>query len=359
MRFPMRFALAVSAVLVACEHGAPFRPGEYGPDGPLNPGDPTRLTYNPGQDLIPAWFPDGSGIVYTGERLDRADRDRCLAFLPAAGGVISHYVCRTTAPDDSVNVFEDAALARDSIAYVRASTERFLQGIAPDAQDLVVATVVAPNSARVLQRLPFTAPWGGGGGTTYDAMSHLVWLGSGRIAGVGERVTHPIPCRGCPPDTIRTGIGVVIVDFTAATPALSRLAVADSASSLAADVSGDTLYFTRDGDSRVYRHMFSSGMTDTLYDFGFGIARDVSVAHGTFAAVVGGAVSYAVDSILGGSQPDHGGPLFLFSPGNPPTQLGDPAWRFRRPAVSPDGTHLVVSAWNTAATADLWLFQLP
>ena len=154
MRFPMRFALAVSAVLMACEHGAPFRPGEYGPNGPLNPGDPTRLTYNPGQDLIPAWLPDGSGIVYTGERLDRADRDRCLAFLPAAGGVISHYVCRTTAPDDSVNVFEDAALARDSIAYVRASTERFLQGIAPDAQDLVVATVVAPNSARVLQRLP-------------------------------------------------------------------------------------------------------------------------------------------------------------------------------------------------------------
>ncbi|HYU28673.1 MAG TPA: hypothetical protein VEK83_06570, partial [Gemmatimonadales bacterium] len=200
---------------------------------------------------------------------------------------------------------------------------------------------------------------GGGGGTTYDAMSHLVWLGSGRIAGVGERVTHPIPCRGCPPDTIRTGIGVVIVDFTAATPTLSRLAVADSASSLAADVSGDTLYFTRDGDSRVYRHMFSSGMTDTLYDFGFGIARDVSVANGTFAAVVGGAVSYSVDSILGGSQPDHGGPLFLFSPGNPPTQVGDPAWRFRRPAVSPDGTHLVVSAWNTAATADLWLFQLP
>ncbi len=356
MRAPLRFAFVVTVVLVACEHGEPFRPGEYGPDGPLNPGDPTRLTYNPGQDLIPAWLPDGSGIVYTAERFDRLDHDRCLAFMPGGGGTISRYGCRTTSADDSVNVFDEAALSGDGrIAYVRSSNTLSLSRLGPDAQQLVVAPVADPNDARVLQVMPFTASWG----MTFDAVSHIAWLGPGRVAAVGERVTYPRPCSSCVADTVRSGIGIMIVDFAGATPVLTRLADGDSASSLAAAANGDTLYFTRDGDSRVYRHTFTGGVTDTLYDFGFGIARDVSVANGTFAAVVGGAVSYAVDSILGGSQPDHGGPLFLFSPGNPPTQVGDPAWLFRRPAVSPDGTHLVVSAWNAAATADLWLFQLP
>ena len=355
MQAPLRFAIAVTVVLVACEHAAPFSLGEYGPHGPLVGGNPTRLTYNPGQDLIPAWLRDGSAIVYTGERLDRVDRDRCLAFLPAAGGVISRYVCRTSAPDDSVNVFEDQAVAGDSMVYVRASTELFLPGIGPDAQELVVAPVANPNAARVLQRIPFTASWG----TTYEALSHLTWLGPSRVAAVGERLYYPVPCRSCQTDTVRTGIGVLIIDF-AATPVLTRLTVADSASSLAADRSGDTLYFTRDGDSLVYRHMFSSGQTDTLYDFGsLGIARDLSVANGKLVAVVGGAVSYNVDSVLGGSQPDDGGPLFLLTPGSLPVQIGNSAWLFRRPAVSPDGTHLVVAAWNAAPTADLWLFQLP
>jgi len=356
MRAPLRFAIAVTVVLVACEHAAPFRPGEYGPHGPLVGGNPTRLTYNPGQDLIPAWLPDGSGIVYTAERLDRNDRDRCLAFMPGTGGAISGYACRTTASDDSLNVFEDAAISgRDTVVYVRASMDRSLPGVGPDAQQLVVAPVADPGDARVLQVIPFTAPWG----TTYDALSHIAWLGPGRVAAVGERVTYPKACRTCVIDTVRTGLGILIVDFAGATPQLTHLVEGDSASSLAADRSGDTLYFTRDGDSRVYRHMFSSGATDTLYDFLFGIARDVSVATGRLAAIVGGAVSYTVDSILGGSQPDHGGSLFLMSPGNPPTQIGDPAWLFRRPAVSPDGTHLVVAAWNAAPTADLWLYQLP
>lgn len=351
---PLRFALAVTIVLVACEHGAPFRPGDYGPNGPLTPGNPTRLTYNLGQDLIPAWR-SGDSIVYTSEREDREDHDRCLAFIPGAGGAISRYACRTNAADDSINVFEDAAVAEDSIAYVRVSTERFLQGIGPDRQELVVAAGATPNTARTLQQIPFTASWG----TTYDALSHIVWLGPTRLAALGERVTYPRACSSCVPDTVRTGISIVMVDFATAVPVVTRLADGDSASSLAVAANGDTLYFTRDGDSRVYRHMFSSGLTDTLYDFGFGIARDLSVANGRVVAVVGGAVSYAVDSILGGSQPDHGGPLFLLGPGNLLTQVGDPAWLFRRPALSPDGTRLVVAAWVGGPIADLWLFQLP
>src|SRR5688572_12531680 len=83
-------ALAALAALTAaaCEHGEPFLLEPYGPVGPQNPGLLTRLTFNPGQDLAPAWLPDGSAIAYTGERGDRPDRDRCLAFMPGAGGPI-------------------------------------------------------------------------------------------------------------------------------------------------------------------------------------------------------------------------------------------------------------------------------
>ena len=352
----IRFAIAMAGALAACEHTAPFRPGAYGPSGILTPGNPARLTYNPGQDLMPAWSSTSAEIVYTAQRLDRADGDYCLAFLPAAGGAISRYVCRTSAADDSLNVFDETALSADSqIAYVRASNTRAVFRLGPDAEQLVVAPVADPNDVRVLQRLPFTAPWG----TTFDGLSHLTWLGRNRLAAVGERVTYP-QCHGCPPDTVRTGIETVIIDFTTAVVGLSRFQNGDGASSLAADRSGDTLYFTRDGDSRVYRHVFSSSRTDTIYDFGAaGIARDVSVSRSRLAAVVGGDVSYFVDSVLGASQPDRGGPLYLMILGSPPTQLGNAAWRFRRPQVAPDGKHLVVAAWNVAPTSDLWLFQLP
>ena len=353
----IRFAIALAGALAACEHTAPFRPGAYGPSGILTPGDPARLTYNPGQDLMPAWSSTGAEIVYTAQRLDRADGDYCLAFLPAAGGAISRYVCRTSAADDSLNVFDQAALSADNqIAYVRASNTRAVFRIGPDAQELVVAPVADPNNARVLQRLPFTAAWG----IRYDALSHLAWLGRDRVAAVGERVTYPRSCSSCAADTVKTGIGILTIDFTTAPPTVARLPTGDSASSLAAEPSADTLYFTRDGDSRVYRHVFSSSRTDTIYDFGAaGIARDVSVSRGRLAAVVGGDVSYSVDSVLGASQPDRGGPLYLMILGSPPTQLGNAAWRFRRPQVAPDGKHLVVAAWDVAPTSDLWLFQLP
>jgi hypothetical protein len=360
-RVLIRFVSLVVAALAAltaaaCEHGEPFLLEPYGPVGPQNPGLLTRLTFNPGQDLAPVWLPDGSAFAYTGERGDRDDRDRCLAFMPGMGGAIVRYACRTSVADDSINVFEDAAFARDSVVYVRASTERFLQGIGPDAQQLVVAAAGDPNDARVLHGLPFTAGWG----ATYDALSHLVWLGPGRVAAVAERVTYPRSCRSCAPDTVRTGVATVIIDFGTPAPILARLAAADSASSLAASPAGDTLYFTRVGDARVYRHAFASGQTDTLYDFGsLGIARDVSIAGGKLAAVVGGLVSYSVDSILGGSQPDHGGPLYLVTSGGAPLQIGDTAWRLRRPALSPDATRLVVAVWHVAPAADLWMIELP
>lgn len=346
-----------AALLAACEHSAPFRPGAYGSEQPLNPGAIARLTLSSGEDVLPAWLPGGAGIVYSAERRDRADRDRCLAFLPPTGGRITRYACRTTASDDSLNVFYEAAPGTDGrIAYLRASNDPLVANLSPDTHEFVVGPSDNPNDARVLHRLPVTAPWG----RAYDALSHIAWVGSDRLVALGERVRYPRLCMFCPRDTVRTGVEIIMEDIAGAVPVLSLVEGTDNASSVAADATGDTIYFTRNGESRVYRRILSSRQTDTIYDFSpAGIARDVTVSKGRLAAVVGGAVSDSVDPFLGELQSDHGGPLYLVtSVTGAAFRIGDPALRFRRPAFSPDGTRIVVAAWDTAS-ADIWLFQQP
>lgn len=330
---------------LACEHSAPFRLDEGGFDEPFVSGSPARITYNPGQDLVPAWLADGSGLVYTAERGDRADHDRCFAFLPATGGTITRYACSTVPADDSINVFDEAALLGDSIAYVRASTERFLQGLGPDRQELVIAPIADPTAARFVQRVPFTTPWG----DTYDAITNVAWLDPGRLAFIGERVTYPRACSNCVADTVRRGVGVVIIDVTSASPTLTRMPDGDSASSLAVAANGDTIYVTKNGDSHVFRHTLSTAQTDTLMNFG-DIARDLSVRSGKLVAVVGGSPG-------GPGAPDRGGRLFLVTQ-QITGEIGDGVSLYRRPALSPDGARLVVSAWAGIATADLWLYSL-
>ena len=75
-------------ILAGCDHSEPFHSSVPAPGGPLTPGAPTRLTYNPERDLQPRWLPDGSGFYYTVERNDRDEPDQCLARMGANGGVI-------------------------------------------------------------------------------------------------------------------------------------------------------------------------------------------------------------------------------------------------------------------------------
>jgi hypothetical protein len=350
-------AVWLAAAVVACEHTAPFKPGVYTPNGPLETGAIVRLTYNPGTDLAPTWLPGGAGILYSAERVDRVDQDRCFAIMPPTGGAISRYACRTSAADDSIDVFENAAVAADGrIAYVRLRSHR-LPGrpIAPDAQALVVAELADPNAVRVLRPLAYTAP----SGRIHQGISHIGWVAPNRLVYLGERVTYPQACSGCPPDTVRTGIEVVTLDFAGATPLLAVVPGSDDASSVAVATS-DTIYFTRNGDSRVYRFAFSNGQTDTVHDFAaVGIARDIGLASGRLVAVVGGDVTYVVDSVLGASQVDHGGELHIVTLATgAETVMGDVTSRFRRPALSPDGTRLVTEVWSNGR-ADLWLMAVP
>jgi hypothetical protein len=354
----------LAAAVVACEHTAPFAPGVYTPSGPFGTGTPLRLTYNPGTDLAPTWLPGseggggGGGILYTAERVDREDLDHCFAILPPSGGTISRYACRTSAADDSVDVFDGGSLAADGrIAYLRLRSRR-LPGrpITPDVQALVVAPLSDPNAVRVLRNVPYSLP----SRPPHQGISHLGWLTPSRLIYLAERVTYPQACSSCAPDTVRTGIEIVTLDFAAATPVLSIVPNTDSASSVAVGATGDTIYFTRNGDSRVYRYAFSSGLTDTVFDFAAaGVARDVGLSSGRLVAVVGGDVTYVVDSVLGASQVDRGGELhFVTLATGAEAVIGNVLSRFRRPALSSDGTRVTTEVWANGSS-DLWLLDVP
>ncbi|HKR56370.1 MAG TPA: hypothetical protein VJS20_08715, partial [Gemmatimonadales bacterium] len=105
-RPPLRI-LALLLGLAACEHTEPFAASATPIlSGPLSPGNPTRLTYNLGEDAYPVSAPDGSYLLYQAENPDQLDRDRCLFLLPPTGGTQTLEACDQTVPsEDSTNVF--------------------------------------------------------------------------------------------------------------------------------------------------------------------------------------------------------------------------------------------------------------
>src|SRR6267143_4920507 len=224
-----RHGLLLIAVLAACEHTSPFHPGTYAPVGPLGSGSPLRLTYNPGQDLTPAWLPDGSAILYARERLDRPDRDRCIARLPAGGGAITGELCdRIPAADDSTNALQWPAHAADGrLVYVRASSPTALGSLAPHDQQLVLGTFDGSAPVRVLRSLPYQSPSGRGHG----AVAQIRWLNATRLVYVGQGVAYPRACASCPADTIPTGLELITMDLSGPTPSLDTLPGTNLASS--------------------------------------------------------------------------------------------------------------------------------
>jgi hypothetical protein len=352
-----RHGLLLLAGLAACEHTAPFGPGgPYAANGPLGAGAPLRLTYSPGQDRMPASLPDGSGILYSRERIDRRDLDWCVARMPAGGGSLTAELCdRLPAADDSTDAYQWPAPASDGrLAYVRATSPTGLGGIAPYASQFVLGTLDGSRPAQVLRSIPYQAPSGRG----HEAIAQVRWLTPSTLVYVGQRVTYIIPCGGCPVDTIPTGLELVRMDLATLPPTLSIVPGTDLASSVAV-VGADTVYYTVNGDSRVFRRALSTGDTAVVYDFGGPIVRDVQVVGARLVAVVGGSVSFTTDSVLGPVQRDNGGTLHLVDlTTGVDLVLTNPTLGFRAPALMPGGKQ-VVAELVTGRTTDLWMVTFP
>lgn len=359
---------AGAIALVACAHETPFQNRNPGLDSTIGQGSDRQLTLNPAADLRPAWLSDGSGLLYTYEGNSGAVHDRCLAILPPSGGTRRELPCASSQlSQDSVDAFSEAAPGPGGkLLFTR---EWSLPGdVNPRRGVLQLGTVERPGSATTLFTFPYTAT----SGHIHQGISHIRWLSPTRVVYLASRVTFPRPCSNCTADTVYTGIELVELDLSGPVPAIQPIAGTDSASSVDVGATPDEIYFTRNGDTRVYLMDLSSGISIVVHDFGSGgIARDVALYGNNLYAVVGGSVSYVVDPQLGASQLDRGGKLYIADLVN-----GTDAWRivdsrvFKRPVISPQRNRMVAESFALTVlpggtdtvfsrTSDLWLFDLP
>lgn len=328
---------------MSCEHTAPFATSVESSTTPFHPGDQAQLTYNTGVDRGPSWLPGGGALLYTQEQVARADRDQCLAELPGTGGTTVRTICAASDPlGDSLNVYEAPAVAADGqLAYVRTSMYRLAGRHTPDEGALVLATVAAPLSAAVLTTLPFFSP----SGSSIDLASDLAWAGAGTLVFLGEQVSYACANFGCTAlDTTYAGIEIDRIDLEP-TPRLSVVPGTASATSVAAG-GPDTIFFTLPGSGQVHRRILSTAADSVVVDVGSPVT-DLTVAGTRIAGVVGSALRVL----------DLGGGIDI--------TIAKLDSALHRPALSPDGRHLVaeVAPVDTLSgrpgPADLWIWTLP
>ena len=360
--------LAAVLLVLACNHTDPFSTPPYGTTNPFDPSPPVRLTLNQGPDRDPAWRPDGTGLLYSTQLLGRPDADVCLAELPPTGGTQRRLDCDVSGggPDQTEAVATPALSSEGRLAFVRASSS--VGGSNPSLEQLVVAPTLDPAGASAVQHIPYTIP----GEPPHSAVTHVGWLTPERLVFVGGLADYHRECSFCVLDTTVTGLKVVLLDLASGGGPVA-LPGTDYASS-AAPGSADEVYFTLGGDTRVYRRILSTGATDIVHDFGSeGIARDVDVAGGRMAAVVGGRVAFGADLRLGLVQWDSGGVVHVvdLSTGGDAALAGPGL--FRHPVISPPDGGVVAEGYpliirdlgggvmdtTVSRSGDLYLFEAP
>lgn len=319
-------AVVLVVALVGCTHSEPFTSHRYPPGGPYDAGTPRRLTFDLGVDATPAWVPDESGVLYSFERLDRPDHDRCLGQLPATGGTRTLSICNISAPgDDSTDVLISPALSLGGrLAYFRSAATLFPQR--PTSVAILVGTLAAPAAGPVLQDLPrsFTAGYA-------ETVEQIRWLSDTDF--VYLPVSLPALFEPTRP------LAIVRVRLRGDSAAYEVLANTDTASSVAA-VGADTMYYTVRGDTRVFERVLSTGVTTVAHDFGAGASpRAVQVAGARLAAIIANDVwlvnlTDGTETLVPTSGPvlDH--------------------------ALAPSGTRLAAVIVD-GGNVDLWLIDLP
>ena len=369
----VRWQLALAGatwLALACGHTDPFSIPPYGTTQPFDPTPPVRLTFNQAADRGASWLPDGSGILYSAQQLGRPDADVCLAELPPDGGSQHRLVCDLAAGDANLsNAFESPAAGVDGrLAFLAANST--VGGTNPFSQALTVAAGLDGAGAAVVQRLPYTLS----GEPEHGWITQIRWQGENQLLYLAGINAIRRACPLCVLDTITTGLKAVLLDL--ATPGASPVGLpgTDFASGVSPGPTGDEVFYTLNGDTRVYRRVLSTGEQNVVHDFGAaGIARDVQVAGGRLTAIVGGRVHFENDAVLGPVQWDSGGFVHVVDLGTgADVTLPDDPRLFRRPVLAPAGDRLVVEGYplvivigpGTADTTvgragDLYLFSPP
>lgn len=346
-----RAGLGLSLMLLAggCNHAEAFSDGSNPPRGPRTTTPPIQLTYDGGDDLTPAWLPDGSGIGYTWT--GSPDHNRCLGILPPAGGTRHNEKCwRSDLLGDSISSINWVSVGPDGrAAWVDQVGKRVR--LPPDRSAIRVGQLLTSDTGVAVRTFLYLAP----SGNLHMTATSLTWLGSTSLAYVAGAQDFPRPCGNCEADTVITGIEVAVLDLTQTPAGVTIVPNTAGANSLLATPDGRTIYYTLNNDTRVIQQVLASGDTATLYDFaslGHGFPTDISMGGGFLAATLGPGFGSGGEivrvNLTGGApevvQADTGGVI--------------------RGRISPDGGSMVVQLFDGSAptqppSMNLWLYHLP
>jgi len=340
----MRCQLLALLLLAACEHSAVPIPSDDGETGPFVPGEPARLTYSAGTDRTPQWGIRPGRVLYAfGEvRAPKNTTLGCVGALPVSGGTREFESCLVDPEFGASDPVWPAERSDGTLAYQRSWISGFLR-----FTDLVSLSAKEGSAPMRILPIPYFEP---DAGESHQGIAYPHWLGHDSLIFVGLGVIRSLN------DNVESGKEIVLLDTREGLEGVSALPGTQWASSLALGVTADTVYYTIGGDSLVYRRTRSTGVTDTVANFGaLGIARGVQVRDGRLIAVVGGSVSWVPHATLGMAQYDSGGPIYMIDlPAGAPVLVTQSFDQYLTPALAPDGSAVVAAQYG-----DLWRISLP
>ena len=329
-------------LLLGCGHTDPITPDRQETDTPFDPSAPQRLTYNEAADRGAAWLADGSGLVYSAQQADRTDNDVCLALLPPTGGSQRNLWCDVPAGATRTDAVEFPAPRADGgLAFVAASST--IGGLSPITTAIALGPSLDPRTGEIVRTFPYTPA----GSAPQDAAEQLRWVDETRLAYLGQQFRARVPCMQCPPDTLRIGQAVTLLDVSVAGAVPLAVPGTATATGVATEPGTDAVYYTVGGDARVFRHTLSTGVVEVVHDFGAaGVARDIHIAARRLTAVVGGRVTFGADTQFGPVQWDSGGVIHVVDLDSGEDTPLDPGARlYRRPSLSPAGDAVIAEGY--------------
>jgi hypothetical protein len=337
----------------ACSHSEPFGDSQES-EQPFDAGPPARLTLNPGHDGHPSWLPDGSGILYSAQQVEREDDDVCLAELPATGGRQRRLVCDIPGDRQSTDAAQSAVASAEGPLALLSAGNGSLGGTSPAFLELALLESLDTRDAQRVRTLPFTPA----GGTPQDYAGHLRWLSSDALVYIGQAFRIKRDCEPCPLDTVLLNTEVTILSLGSAATAGIAMPGTTQATGVTPVQEGAAILYTLAGDSRIYRRVLASGEVAVVHDFGsLGPARDVHAGGNRVTAIVGGRVTFTVHPLhpnLGPVQWDSGGVIHVVELGQPGSvALDTPGRLYRRPALSPDGGKVVAEGFPLIITGPI------
>ena len=331
---------AVIVLLTGCGHSDSFTPASQGSNNPFDALQPVRLTFSPDSDLTPSWTPDGSRLLYTFAVPNDLDRDRCVGVLPAGGGSRVDEKCPLTDFDgDSTTVSRWPVVGPgNQLAWTEYQT--YVGRVTPDRGSIRIGSFDPADPGEALLTLPYLAP----SGLVHDVPTHLAWLSADELVYVANAATFLRPCLNCPFVETLQGLEVVRLVLNPRPATVVVVPGTTGATSLSAAPDGSGFYFTLAGDSQVYFHNLTSGLSVPVHDFGpLGAPGEASVQAGILAATIG-------DSLV----------TVVLATGAT-TVYSDTNWVLGATRISPDASHVVAEMARASQPnlIDLYLLEVP